>query len=228
MREFAIEKLPEFFAQIFPAITVTLTYVIWAFFLGLVFGFILALFKLSKNRILRAIGYGYTTVMRCTPSIVLLFLVYYGAPQISSHIFGVQMDMTGRVRFVIITLAMFCTASLSEVIRASYEAIDRDQLDAALSVGMTRPQTFVHVLIPQMMATAIPNLCNTILSLFKEGALAYTIGLYDLLGRGNYVIGRNLGGYAIEVYVILVAIYWCLSIIITRISGLIEKRFCYE
>jgi L-cystine transport system permease protein len=228
LRPFAPDKIPEFFAEIFPAVTITLEYVILAFVFGLFFGAILALAKIGRHAILRALAYGYTTVMRCTPSIVLLFLVYYGLPGIFKAAAGIDLDSSEKLKFIVITLAMFCAASLSEVIRSSYEALDKSQIEAAAGVGMTGWQAFVHILFPQMLYSAIPNLCNTVLILLKEGALAYTIGLFDLLGRANYIIGLNMGAYAIEAYVVLIIIYWPLSILIDTASKRLEKHLDYN
>lgn len=224
MKAFAIQKIPEFFIEILPAIGVTLEYVILAFVIGLFFGVLLALAKIGNHRILKAIAVAYTTVMRCTPSIVLLFLVYYGLPRVVKSVSGISMDTTAKVKFIVITLALFCTASLSEVFRSAYESLDKGQIEAADSIGMTKIQAFVHVLAPQMLYAAIPNLCNTVLMLLKEGALAYTIGVFDLLGKGNYIIGQHQGAYIIEVYVTLIIIYWPVSVLITKLSETLERR----
>lgn len=228
MKPFAYWRIPEFLSEIFPSIGVTLEYVLLGFGFGMIFGMLLALMKISHNKLLRVIAGGYTTIMRCTPSIVLLFIVYYGLPRVSNDLFGIQMDTLDRMKFVAITLALFCTSSLSEVIRSAYEALDKTQIEAANSVGMTKFQAFIHVLLPQMLFIAIPNFSNTLLMLFKEGALAYSIGMIDLFGKGNYIIGFYQGSYAIEVYITLIIIYWPLSLIITAISNYLEKQFDYD
>lgn len=228
MRPFAYEKIPEFYIKIIPAITVTLEYVILSFVLGLIFGFFLAQAKISRLKGLRTIAYGYTTIMRCTPSVVLLFLVYYGLPMLCQTFFGINIDAQSKTKFVVITLTLFCTSSLSEVIRSSYEAVDKSQIEAAASVGLTNAQAIWYIMLPQMLYTAIPNFCNTILNLLKEGALAYTIGLIDLLGKANYVIGKNLGAYVIETYITLVFIYWPLSILITKCAKYLEAHLDYD
>lgn len=228
MKPFAYWKIPEFLSEIFPSIGVTLQYVLLGFGFGLIFGLLLALMKISHNKILKAIANGYTTVMRCTPSIVLLFIVYYGLPRVSNNLLGIQMDTLNRMKFVAITLALFCTASLSEVIRSAYESLDKTQIEAADSIGMTKLQGFVHILLPQMLFTAIPNFSNTLLILFKEGALAYSIGMIDLFGKGNYIIGLHQGSYAIEVYITLIIVYWPLAFIITAVSNRLEMHFDYD
>ncbi|MCR5801907.1 MAG: amino acid ABC transporter permease [Lachnospiraceae bacterium] len=216
MSKFDWAKIPELYTKIIPSITVTLEYVVIAFFFGLLFGGLLAWAKLGKSKILRALAYGYTTVMRCVPAIVLLFVVYYGLPRI------MPIDTKGKVKFVAITLALFTTGSLSEAFRSAYQSLDKSQAEAAKSIGMTGPQALWFILLPQMIRIAIPNICNSLLALVKEGALAYTIGLYDLLGRGNYLIGKNLGAYVIETYVTLVIIYWPISLLITFGSKRLE------
>lgn len=225
MKRFAVEKIPEFLVEIVPAIGVTLEYVILAFIIGLFFGGLLTLAKISRRKGLRVIANAYTTIMRCTPSIVLLFLVYYGLPRVVNNISGNTMDTSAKVKFIVITLSLFCIGSLSEIFRSAYESLDKSQIEAADSIGMTKLQAFVHILVPQMFYSAIPNLCNTLLTLLKEGALAYTIGLYDLLGKGNYIIGRHQGAYVIEVYVALIIIYWPISVLITKLAEGLERRF---
>lgn len=218
MSKFDWAKIPELFIQIIPAITITIEYVVIAFFLGSLFGGLLAWAKLGRNRVLKALANGYTTVMRCVPAIVLLFVVYYGLPRI------LPLNPTGKIKFVAITLSLFTAGSMSETFRSSYQAVDRSQFEAAKSIGMTGVQELWYIIFPQMIRTAIPNICNSLLALIKEGSLAFTIGLYDLLGQGNYIIGKNLGAYVLETYVTLVIIYWPISAIITGISGKLEKK----
>lgn len=218
MSKFDWTKVPGLFLDIIPALTVTIEYVVIAFVIGLIFGGLLAWAKLGKSKVLKSIAYGYTTVMRCVPAIVLLFVVYYGLPRI------IPIDTTGKVKFVAITLALFTSGSLSEAFRSAYLSVDKSQIEATKSIGMTDIQGLWYIILPQMIRIAIPNICNSLLALIKEGALAYTIGLYDLLGKGNYLIGKNLGAYVIETYVTLIIIYWPISVFITWISKLLEKK----
>lgn len=228
MKPFSFAKIPEFFLDIIPYLSVTLEYVLLAFLFGLLFGSLLAWAKLGHNIILKKIAYIYTTIMRCIPSVVLLFVVYYGLPRVVKAINGTQMDTTGKIKFVVITLTMFCSSSMSEAFRSAYQTIDKTQFEAAKSIGMTDLQSFIHIILPQMLYISIPNLCNSILALLKEGALAYTIGLYDLLGRSQYIIGKHMGSYVIEVYVTLIIIYWPIALLITWGSKAIERRLNYN
>lgn len=228
MRAFAINKIPVFFEQIIPGLWVTLEYVVAAFLLGLLFGGVLAAAKVGNHRFLKKLAYGYTTIMRCTPSIVLLFLVYYGLPRLVTELTGIVPDTMHRMKYIVITLTLFAASSLSEVFRSAYESLEKTQAEAADSIGMTKLQGFWYILMPQMLYRSLPNLCNTVLMLLKEGSLAYTIGVLDLLGKGMYVIGQNQGSFAMEVYVLLAVIYWPISIVITWFAGFLEKSFHYN
>ncbi len=221
MKTFRFDKIPELFVQIIQALPVTLEYVLLSLIIGVLFGSVLTLAKLGKNRILKNLAYGYTTVMRCVPAVVLLFVVYYGLPRL------ISIDTTGKIKFVVITLSLFTAGSLSEAFRSAYLSIEKSQIEAAKSIGMTGLQSFIHILFPQMLRISIPNICNSVLALIKEGALAYTIGLYDLLGKGNYIVGKHMGAFVIETYVTLIIIYWPISWLITFFSGRLEKKLSY-
>ncbi len=222
MKTFRFEKIPELFLEIIKAFPVTVEYVLLAFVFGVIFGGLLAAAKLGKNKVLRALAYGYTTIMRCVPAVVLLFVVYYGLPRI------IPMDTSGKVKFVVITLSLFTAGSMSETFRSAYQSIDKSQFEACKSIGMTGVQGLVHIILPQMIRISIPNVCNSILALIKEGALAYTIGLYDLLGKGNYIIGKHMGSFVIETYVTLMLIYWPISWLITVGSKKLESILDYN
>lgn len=228
MRAFAIDRIPVFFEQILPGLWVTLEYVGYSFLLGLILGGLLAIAKVGKHRILQKLAFGYTTVMRCTPSIVLLFLVYYGLPRLVKELTGIAPNTMHRMKYIVITLTLFAASSLSEVFRSAYESLEKTQAEAADSIGMTKIQGFWYILMPQMLYRSLPNLCNTVLMLLKEGALAYTIGVLDLLGKGMYVIGQNQGSFSMEVYSLLAVMYWPIAGVITGLTGVLERTFNYN
>lgn len=222
MKPFSFVEIPRLFIEIISALPVTIGYVVLSFVFGIIFGSILAFAKLGKSKLARNLAYGYTTVMRCIPAVVLLFVVYYGLPRI------IPLDTSAKSKFVVITLSMFTAGSMSETFRSAYLAIDKSQKEAAKSIGMTDLQGLVYIILPQMIRLSIPNICNSILALLKEGALAYTIGLYDLLGRANYIIGKHLGSYVIETYVTLILIYWPIAALITHAGKILENQLDYN
>ena len=189
---------------------------------GTLLGFILAVAKIRDGKVAKQIAYGYTTALRCTPSIVLLFLVYYGIPAISKG-FGIGLDNVDKVIFIVIAFSLQFAAAMSEVIRTSYESVDKGQFEAAVSVGLSNIQAYITIVLPQAIVVALPNIGNSLLSLIKEGALAYTIGLIDVMGKASLIIAGNYNTHALEIYIALSVIYWVISIAIEQSFLELEK-----
>lgn len=199
-----------------PYLAVTLVVGVTSILTGSILGMLLAWAKLSGHKVIRALADGYTYIIRCTPSIVLLFIVFYGLPKFMEAEFGIDMDNLSRAIFVIITFTLLFGAYVSEVFRSAYETVDRGQYEAAVTIGLSPKQAFFRVMLPQAAVIALPNFGNSVINLMKESALAYTIGLIDLLGRMNLIISKNYGAYGVELYVACLLIYWALSFLIEQ------------
>lgn len=199
-----------------PYLTVTLVVGVTSILTGSILGMLLAWAKLSGHKVIRALADGYTYIIRCTPSIVLLFIVFYGLPKFMEAEFGIDLDDLSRAVFVIITFTLLFGAYVSEVFRSAYETVDKGQYEAAVTIGLSPKQAFFRVMLPQAAVIALPNFGNSVINLMKESALAYTIGLIDLLGRTNLIIAKNYGAYGIELYVACLLIYWGLSVVIEQ------------
>ncbi|MCR5398722.1 MAG: amino acid ABC transporter permease [Lachnospiraceae bacterium] len=222
MQKISIKKIIYYFTKSVPALGVTFAYVIISMIFGTLIGALIYRMKTSKYRIFRIIASLYVTIVRCTPSLVMLFLVFYGLPLLAGGELGEWLEELPILTFVCITFSVFIGASSSELIRAALEAVAKGQKEAGLSVGMSSLQTFVHVLLPQMLRNATPNIGNTVILLIKEGALAYTIGLRDVLGQAYYLSGREMNAYAVSMYIALTLIYWPLTIILERLFASLE------
>lgn len=129
-----MEYFLETLFKLIPFLRVTIYIALWAMALGLIFGSVLAAMKLSRSFILKKIAELFTTVIRCTPVIVLLFLSYYGIPLLFS-IVGIDLSSGSKTAFSIAALTMYSSATLSEIIRPAYLSINKGQLEAALTVG---------------------------------------------------------------------------------------------
>lgn len=213
------------FLKIIPYAPITFAVVLGTIILGLVLAAGLFAQKQSSRRWVRALADGYINVIRCTPSIVLLFIVYYGIPKIAIGLFNIDLNFSSKIIYVIISLSLIYSATLSEIIRSAYLALGKAQYEAALSIGLTPLQAAWRIMIPQGLVIALPNLGNSLISLFKEGSLAFTIGLIDMMGAGNLIISRNYGAYSLETYLALAVIYWALTLIIEQIFLRLEKHY---
>jgi amino ABC transporter, permease protein, 3-TM region, his/glu/gln/arg/opine family len=215
-------KIPEFIPQLLPFLSVTLAIMLATVFFGGILGFILAFCKL-KGIVSAKIAQAYIYIIRCIPSIVMLFMVYYGLPKFLL-VFNIDINNYDRAFFVILTFSLLFAASMAEVFRTAYIAIDKGQTEAALSIGLTPLQAFIRIVFPQALVVALPNFTNALVNLMKEGALAYTIGLIDLMGKGDLIIYNNQGAYNLETYIALSLIYWAMTIIIEKTFMHLEMR----
>lgn len=211
--------------QLLPFLWITFLVAGLAIIGGSLLGLVLAFAKMSHSRLAQAIANGYTTIMRCTPSIVLLFLIYYGVPALADGLFGINLQDIHTGVYVVLTFSLQFAAMMSEVIRSALEAVPKGQLEAAQAVGLTNAQAYMRVIFPQAFVFALPNFGNGIISVLQEGALAYTIGFIDIVGKANLIIANNYGTHTLEIFSALALIYWGISIIIEKIFSLLERKF---
>ena len=155
----------------------------------------------------------------------MLFVVFYGLPMLFWAIFQIDINDWSKVFFVVVALGLLFSANASEIMRSSYLAVPQGQREAALTSGLSESQAFVRIMLPQAFLISLPNLGNSMIALLKEGSLAFTIGLIDIMGKGNLIISLNFGAYGIETYIALAIIYWVLTLVIEQIFKLAEKKF---
>ena len=189
---------------------------------GTIFGFMLAVAKVRNGKIAKNLAYGYTTALRCTPSIVLLFLTYYGIPAILENL-GINLGNVDKTVFIVITFSLQFAAAMCEVIRTAYESVDKGQFEAGVSIGLSNLQAYKTIVLPQAFIVALPNIGNALLALIKEGALAYTIGLIDVMGKAILIIAGNYNAHALETYIALAIIYWMISFAVEHFFARFEK-----
>ena len=223
MRAFKWDIFLDFIVKVMPYLSVTLIYVVGSVFFGFLIGLGIAALRLSKSRVLRGIGSVYVTILRSVPSIVLLFIIYYGLPLWFRNRFGIDMSDVSTLVYVIVTFSLLLGSSMSEIIRTAYLSVPKGQYEAAVMVGLTPVQAIRRIIFPQGFIVALPNFGNIFIFMLKEGALAYTIGLHDVLGRGMYLSGLKANVYNLELYVALTLIYWPCTFILEKIFKAWEK-----
>ncbi|MEG3312094.1 amino acid ABC transporter permease [Streptococcus parasuis] len=213
----------KFLPEILYALPLTLWILIVTIVIGSLLGALLAWGQLYGDEVIVSISKGYVFVLRCTPPIVLLFMVFYGLPEFLEWWLGLDVNGWSRTVFVITAMTLLYAATISEVFKSAYLAVPNGQMEAGLSIGLTEFQTFQRILLPQAFRFALPNISNAILNLLKDTALAYTIGLADIMGAGNLLIGRNLGNYSLETYTAVAVVYWSLALLLTLGNQFLEN-----
>lgn len=214
---FNIERFFYYIPKLLPYLKATFTYVAVALGISLILGAVLTEFKLGKNKALKNFGIAYTATFRSVPPVVLLFLVYYGLPNI------VHVNPQNRMFYVCVTLTLLCSASISEIMRGAYQSVPRGQYEAGESVGLTNLQIVRRIMLPQAFYFALPNLSSIIIGLLKDGSLAFTIGLVDIFGKANLLNNTTFSKYILEIYTALTLIYWFIAFIIEKISALLDS-----
>ncbi|VWC47677.1 amino acid ABC transporter permease [Burkholderia lata] len=192
----------------------TLKFAVASMALGLVVGLVIAIMRIGSNRFAAALAQGYVSLMRGTPLLVQMFVVYYGLPDL-----GITLDPTTAGIF---TLTLNAGAYLSESMRGAILGIGRGQWAAAHSLGLTHVQTLRYVVCPQALRLAVPSLGNTLISLIKDTSLVSVITVTELLRSTQEVIAATF--QPLPLYLAAAAIYWVLSTLLTRLQGRVETR----
>ena len=218
MVNYDISKVFGALPEVIKGLPMTLLVIILTTLLGSLLGGLIAWASLSKDKALE------NFILRCTPPIVLLFLVFYGVPEFLNWWLGLDINDWSKLIFVLVTMVLLFSAMISEVFKAAYQAIPKGQLEAGLSIGLTSEQTFVRIIAPQAFKVALPNITTAILNLMRDAALAYTIGFIDVMGKGNLLISRHLGNYSLETYTAVAFVYWGIALILSLISRIAEQQ----
>jgi L-cystine transport system permease protein len=209
------------FFDILSFLPVTLFLCILSLFFGALLGIFLTVMKLSGTKLLSKLAFSYSNMIRSTPTIILLFLVYYGLPKIVPFF---DMNEAPAGASVILTFSLYTAAYFSEIFRSSYLAVSKRQYEAAVSVGLNDVQALREVILPQVFLISIPNIGNIIINTLKEMSLAFTIGTVDLLGRAQIIIANSYGAHTVEIYIASAILYLLLSIGLDVSFRRIERR----
>lgn len=185
------------------------------FLFGMIWGFFLALMRLSPFSILRGFSRLYVSFMRGTPTLVLLFILYFGFPFI-----GIYFD---AVPAAILGFSLSSSAYIAEIIRSALSAIDKGQWEAGLSLGLGRQTVLWKIIVPQAMRIAVPPLSNVILDLVKGSSLAAMITVPDIFQNAKIVGGRE-NDY-MTMYILVAFIYWGICSVYSVLQQRLEKRF---
>lgn len=194
---------------------VTLEYAGLSIFFGFILGFLLTLMKLSSIKPLKWFAGAYTSVFRGTPLLVQLYLIYQGVPELTGY--RITAFEAG-----ILTFSLNSGAYVSEIIRGGVMAIDKGQLEAALSLGVSYPLAMRDIVFPQAIKNILPSLVNETIDMLKESALVSVIGEMDLLRRANIVAANTYLFF--EPLLVAGAMYYILVMILTWFAKHLEIR----
>ena len=215
---YKIEKVPEIFlknlSNFLSGTGLTLELAFYTVIFGTLLGVIVTLLRRCKIAPVRWIMNLYVEFLRGTPLLVQALMVVYGAPQLGIN--------PGRKMLSIIALVINSSAYMSEIVRAGIQAIDHGQTEAAVSLGMTRTQNMLYIILPQAMKTTLPAMGNEFVSIIKESSLLYAVGLYELTYQVQKLAATNY--LYLETMTVAALVYFVLTFTASRLLGLLERR----
>jgi len=212
-----IVHLIEVVVSLLPFIPLTLFLAVISMVIAIFGGLILALILRSNIPGLKQLAIVYVSFFRAIPTLVQLFLIYYGLPQIFPIITGMT-----AITAAIVGLSLKQSAYLAEIFRAALGSVDKGQIEACLTVGMTKVQAYRRVVLPQATRNAVPATGNMFISIIKETSLAFTLGVVELFAQGKILAAESLRFF--ETYLALALLYWIMIVLYTFIQQAFEKR----
>ena len=210
--------IDSFWDILLPGLIVTIPLTALSFALAMVIAVIVALIQFASVPILSQIARFYIWVIRGTPLLVQLFIVFYGLPHV-----GVLIDpFVAAVVVFSINEGAYC----SETMRAALESVPKGQLEAGLCAGMTWGQTIRRIVLPQAFRTAFPTLGNSLISMIKDTSLAANITVTEMFMTTQRIVARTYEPLALYIEVGVVYLIFCT--VLTKVQRLVEKymRVC--
>lgn len=206
---------------------VTLEITVLSMFFGLILGLVLAIIKIKRIPVLYRLAVIFVSFMRGTPILIQLYITFYGIPialKYYNYYNGTDYSVNNlpAMLFVLLAFTMNEAAYTSESIRGAILSIDKGQIEAANSLGMTYFQTLRRIIVPEAFEVALPTLGNTLIGLMKGTSLAFVCSVVEMTAQGKIIAGYNYRYF--EVYVALSIIYWALTIVIEQGIKRIEKK----
>jgi polar amino acid transport system permease protein len=200
--------------RILKYLPITMEIAVVSFVLSLVFGFLVALIKIKKVKILSPLVGFYVSFTRGTPVLVQLYLTYYGIPMVLMAInryYGTSFNTNGiaPIVFALCALSLNEAAYSSESIRAALESVDKGQMEAALSIGMTSPQALRRIILPEALVVALPSLGNSFIGLIKGTSLVFVTAVVEMTAAGKLLASKNFRFF--EMYITLAIVYWVVT-----------------
>jgi cystine transport system permease protein len=206
--------LDSFWPLVWGAVSGTIPLALASFAIGLVLALGVALMRLSKNRVVSGIARFYVSVIRGTPLLVQLFVIFYGLPTIGlvidpwpSAIFAFSLNVGGYA---------------AEVIRAAILSVPKGQWEAGYTIGMSNGATLRRIILPQAARVSVPPLSNTFISLVKDTSLASLILVTEL-----FRVAQEIAAFSQEfllIYLEAALIYWLFCLVLSGGQSMLEKR----
>lgn len=190
---------------------------------GIVFGTLLALARLSSNRLISGASSAYVNLTRSVPLVLVIFWFYFLIPVLIQHITGAERPpLIGAERTAIITFIIFEAPYFCEIMRAGIQSIPKGQVYSAYALGLTYWQAMGYIILPQAFRNMIPVLLTQVIILFQDTSLVYVISATDFVGAASKIAQRD--GRLIEMYTFVALVYFAICYVLSYGVKLLQKK----
>ncbi len=210
-----LDRAGDYLPLLLHGVWLTLLVTLFSVLLSTALGFLWAVMIWTRNRVLVGISRTFTTVIRGIPIIVQLFYIYFVMPEIGLDLSAIQAGIIG--------LGIAYSAYQAENFRAGIEAIDKGQIEAAQSIGMSNGLIMRRVILPQAVKIVLPPFGNTIIMILKDSSLVSTITVAELTRQGQLIAASTFDN--MTVFTLVALIYLTLSLPLTFLTRHLEKRY---
>lgn len=215
------------FFNLFKALPNTLLITVVSVSVGFLIGTAVALIRIYKVPVLHPIAAGYVLFVRGTPMLMHLLLIYFGLPLLIDGLaesLGLSFRSTAipLIGFAYIAFSVTAGAYMSEVVRSGILAVNRGQVEAAYSIGMTTPQALRRIVLPQAFAVSLPNLSNNLIGMLHGSTLAFTVSVVEINAQAQIFAATSWK--FLEAYIAAAILFWGMTLLIERGTALLEKR----
>ncbi|MEE8723235.1 MAG: amino acid ABC transporter permease [Atopobiaceae bacterium] len=221
----SLSSLLETFEQLAPMLAggfvTTLQVTVSSLIIAMVLGILVCLMHISHKRVLRGIAKFYIWIIRGTPMLVQAFYIYFAVPQL------IQLSTGSSFRIDVftaslITLSLNAGAYLSEIFRGSIESVDKGQMEASRSLGVSYATSMRKIILPQAVRICLPSLVNQCIITLKDSTILYAIGLGEIMYQAKIYVGRTMESFATYTWVAIC--FLLITSVLMLISRTVEKR----
>ena len=211
--------IPRIMPSLLEGAGVTLWLTAAAVGIGFIIGSFMGIMASGVNKLLAAIAKIYINVIRGTPLLVQIFLIYFGIPAL----LGAAVPSTLAA---IMALSINSGAYVGEIVRGGINSVDRGQHEASFSLGMNRKLTILHIIFPQAFRRIIPMLGNEFIAMLKDSSLVAVISMEELLRKGQLAVTRTFKPF--EIYIVITLMYLVMTYCISLFVKWSERRFATD
>lgn len=213
-------NLMSMFSQLAAGFLVTVEIFVLTLLFSMPLGMIVAFGRMSKNGVIRTLSKLYISIMRGTPLMLQILVVYFGP----FYAFGIKMGSGYRFPAVIIAFVINYAAYFAEIYRSGIESMPKGQYEAAEILGYSKAQTFFKIILPQVIKRVLPPVTNETITLVKDTSLAFTISIAEM-----FTVAKQIGAAQASMVPLLAAglFYYVFNLLVAMIMEKVEKRLSY-